>query len=831
MVNEPNQRIVQKVIEDEMKQSYLDYSMSVIVGRALPDVRDGLKPVHRRVLFAMHEMGLVHNKPFKKCARIVGDCLGKFHPHGDMAVYDSLVRLAQDFSLRYPLIQGQGNFGSVDGDNAAAMRYTEARLNPLAEELLADLEKKTVKFTPNFDGSMKEPTVLPAKFPNLLVNGSAGIAVGMATNIPPHNLRETCDGAIALIDNKELSCEQLMQKIPAPDFPTGGLIIGNNGIKDAYATGKGKLVVRARTSLEEVKGRTRIIVTEIPYMVNKATLVENIADLVRDKKIFGITDIRDESDRTGMRIVFDLKSGANSDIVLNQLFTQTRLQDSFGITLLALVKNEPKLLPLKDMLQFFISHRQEVVRKRTEFELAEAAAKSHILEGIIIALDNIDAVIKLIKGSKSAESARKSLIENFKLSEKQAQAVLDTKLQRLTSLEQDKVRIEQAELLKAIENFKIILGSEQKIFEIIRKELAEIRDRYGDNRRTQIVGAEAVPIEEEQLIKPEDVVITITHAGYVKRIPLEAYKAQRRGGRGIIGTETKEEDFVEDIFVANSTDNLLFFTNLGKVHWLKVWQLPEAGRYAKGTAIVNLVELSKDEKVTAFIPVKTFTPENYLFMITKNGTVKKTSLEEFSNPRKGGIAAIGLDEKDELVGVLLTNGKTQVIVGTAKGMAIRFDETDVRSMGRAASGVIGIKLREDSVVGAVLAEDSKQLLTITEKGFGKRTQMSEYRVTNRGGIGVTNLKITDKNGDVVGISAVEESDEVMLMSQKGLALRTPASQISSVGRATQGVRLMKLEPDDKLVAVAKIAQEAAENGNGTNGNTNNGHSKELEGTE
>ena len=825
MAQPTNQKIVQRVIEDEMKQSYLDYSMSVIVGRALPDARDGLKPVHRRILFAMHELGMFHNKPFKKSARIVGDTLAKFHPHGDAAVYDALVRMAQDFSLRYPLVDGQGNWGSIDGDSAAAYRYTEARLKVIAEEMLEDIDKNTVKFVPNFDGSLKEPTVLPSKVPNLLINGSSGIAVGMATNIPPHNLREVCDGAVALIDNPELSAEQIMAKVPAPDFPTGGLIVGSDGIKEAYSTGKGKLVLRARTSIEESKGRTKIIVTEIPYMVNKATLVENIADLVRDKRITGIADIRDESGRDGIRIVFDLKSGANSDVVLNQLFNLTRLQDSIGMILLALVKNEPKLLTLKNLLQQFILHRQEVVRKRTEFELAEAAAKSHILEGIIIALDNIDAVIKLIKGSKSAETARKALIENFRLSEKQAQAVLDTKLQRLTSLEQDKVRIEQVELLKAIENFKIILGSEQKILEIIKKELAELKQKYGDNRRTQISGAAAAVIEEEHLIKPEDVVVTVTHAGYVKRIPAEAYKAQRRGGKGIIGTETKEEDFVEDIFIANSTDNLLLFTNLGKVHWLKVWQLPETGRYAKGTALVNLVGLAQQEKVTAFIPVKEFKPENYLFMITKKGTVKKTSLEEFSSPRKGGIVALGLDEGDELIGVLLTNGRQQIVIATSGGMATRFDETDVRPMGRTATGVIGIRLRDDFVVGAVIADEKKQLLTVTEKGFGKRTLMSEYRLTGRAGVGVTNLKVTDKNGRVVGIEIVEESDELMLMSQKGIALRTPASQISSVGRATQGVRLMKLDPDDKLVAVAKIAQE---NENGSNGNSNNGHSKETE---
>ncbi|MBW2970177.1 DNA gyrase subunit A [Candidatus Woesearchaeota archaeon] len=801
------EKIIPRVIEQEMKASYLDYSMSVIVGRALPDVRDGLKPVHRRVLYAMYDMGMLHNKPFKKSARIVGEVLGKYHPHGDMAVYDAMVRLAQDFSMRYPLIQGQGNFGSIDGDNAAAMRYTEARLNKLSEEILQDIEKETVDFVPNFDGSLEEPSVLPSKVPNLLINGSSGIAVGMATNIPPHNMTEVCDGIIQTIDNPEIDVLDLMQTVRAPDFPTGGIIMGVSGLKQAYKTGRGKIVVRAKTSIEEAKNRTRIIVSEIPYMVNKAELILAIANLVRDKKVQGISDLRDESDREGMRIVIDLKSGANSDVVLNQLFAHSRLQETFGINLLALVDNQPKLLSLKDIIQNFIDYRRSVVRKRTEFDLRQAEDKAHLLEGLIIALDHIDAVVQLIKQSKSADEAKAALIADYKLSDKQAQAILDMTLRRLTGLEQGKIRSEHADLLKLIKDLKDILASEQKILGIIKAELLELKEKYGDDRRSQVLAAEAEVIEEEALIKPEDDVITITHAGYVKRLPVDTYKQQRRGGKGIIAAEAKEEDFVENLFVANTHDYILFFTNLGKVHWIKVYQIPEAGRYAKGTAIVNLLQLGDKEKVTAFIPVKQFEENKFLFMVTGDGTVKKTSLAEFSNPRKGGIIAINLAENDELKSVMLTDGNQQIIIASKNGMAVKFNEGDVRAMGRTAAGVIGIRLRDDSVVGATIADDKLTLVTVTEKGFGKRTLISDYRLISRGGVGVINIKITDKNGCVVGIASVTEEDELMLISQSGILIRTPVKGISVIGRNTQGVRVMKLEENDKVISLAKIAPE------------------------
>ncbi len=801
------ERIIPRIIEQEMKTSYLDYSMSVIVGRALPDVRDGLKPVHRRILYAMYDLGMLHNKPFKKSARIVGEILGKYHPHGDMAVYDAMVRLAQDFSLRYPLIDGQGNFGSVDGDRAAAMRYTEARLNKLAEEILQDIDKEAVDFVPNYDASLQEPSVLPAKVPNLLVNGSSGIAVGMATNIPPHNMVEVCDGIIKTIDNPEIDVLTLMQTIKAPDFPTGGIIMGGSGLREAYKTGHGKITVRAKTQLEETKTRTRIIVTEIPYMVNKAEMIEAIADLVRDKKVQGIADLRDESDRDGMRIVIDLKQGANSDVVLNQLFTHSRLQETFGINMLALVDNQPKILSLKDMIQEYITYRRSIVRKRTQFDLKQAEDKAHILEGLIIALDHIDPVILLIKRSKSADEAKKSLIGFYHLSEKQAQAILDMTLRRLTSLEQDKIRSEHSDLLKLIKELKDILASEVRILGIIKAELLELKEKYGNARKTQLMETEVAAMQEESLIKPEDDVITITHAGYVKRLPMDTYKQQRRGGKGIIAAETKEEDFIENLFVANTHDYILFFTNLGKVHWIKVYQLPEAGRYAKGTAIVNILQLGQGEKVTAFIPVKQFEENKFLFMVTANGTVKKTSLAEFSNPRKGGIIALGLDEKDELKSVMLTDGNQQIIIATKQGMAVKFHEGDVRPMGRTATGVIGIRLRDDQVVGATIADDKLSLVTITENGYGKRSPISDYRLINRGGVGVINIKITDKNGQVVSIAQVTDNDELMLISQSGVLIRTPVTGISIIGRNTQGVRVMRLDEKDKVISLAKIVPE------------------------
>lgn len=804
-----SERIVPRVIEDEMKTSYLDYSMSVIVGRALPDVRDGLKPVHRRVLYGMYDLGVTHNKPFKKSARVVGDVMGKYHPHGDASIYDSLVRMAQDFSLRYPLIQGQGNFGSLDGDNPAAQRYTEVRMKKLAEEMLQDIDKKTVKMVPNYDGQLEEPVVLPSKIPNLLLNGSSGIAVGMATNVPPHNLREVCDGVIACIDKPDISVAEVMQVVSAPDFPTGGIIIGTSGLKDAYKTGRGKILVRAKVNVEEGKGKSRIIVTEIPYMVNKAQLIEQIAVLVRDKRVQGISDLRDESDRDGLRIVIELRTGSNPDVVLNQLFKHSRLQESFGIIMLALVNNEPKVLSLKDMLHCFIEHRQLVVRRRVEFDLAEAQKKVYLLEGMIVALDNIDDVIVFLKAAKSADDARQGLMDDYRLSEVQAQAILDMKLQKLTSLEQNKIRDEHVTMLRAIAEFQSILASEECILQIIKSEMLEIKEKYGDGRRTQILHGVSESLEEGSLIKPEDMVVTVTRAGYVKRLPVDTYKQQQRGGKGIVGAEVKDEDIVEKLFVANTHDHLLFFTNLGKVHWLKVYQVPEAGRYARGTAVVNIVELAPNEHVSTLIPVKVFAPDSYLFMITRKGIVKKTCLSEFANPRKGGILAIELDHGDFLIGVELTDGHKQIILATAAGLAVRFDENDVRPVGRTAKGVIGIRLKEDDVVvDAVVVDETKSLLTITELGYGKRSPVADYRLISRGGVGVINIKITEKNGGAIAVKPVTDDDELMLISQKGVVIRVPASDISVIGRNTQGVRVMRLEEGDKIVATAVIIREA-----------------------
>jgi DNA gyrase subunit A len=804
----PGERIIPRIIEDEMKTSYLAYSMSVIVGRALPDARDGLKPVHRRVLFSMHELGLAPNKPSRKSAKIVGEVMGNYHPHGDTAIYDTMVRMAQDFSLRYPFVNGQGNFGSVDGDNPAAMRYTEAKLMPLAEEMLADIEKETVPFVPNYDGSRKEPSVLPSKVPNLLINGSAGIAVGMATNIPPHNLREITDATIALIKHPDTPVEELLKLVQGPDFPTGGSILGSSGIRDAFRTGRGRIIVRAKTRLEETKTRTKLIITEIPYQVNKSELVEEIADLARDKKIQGISDLRDESDRDGMRIVIELKSGANSDVLLNQLYAHTRMQTTFGIIQLALVGNQPKVLTLKELIQCFIDHRRDVVRKRTAFDLREAEHKSHLLAGLIIALDDIDAVIALIKSSKSGEQARSGLMSDYKLTELQAQAILDMKLQRLTSLEQNKIREEQKQLLVTITDLKDILAKEPRILSIITQELEDLRKKYGDDRRTQIIEGAVADIEDESLIKPEDMVVTVTHAGYVKRIPVDTYREQRRGGKGIIATGTKEEDFVEDLFIANTRSSILFFTNKGKVHWIKVYQLPEASRIAKGTAIVNLLQLEEGEQVSTFIPIPTFDPQKFLFFVTQKGTVKKTSLEEFSNPRKGGIIALGIEPDDSLISVLLTDGKQDIIIATQEGMAIRFTESDVRTMGRTAYGVIGIKLRDkDKVVSAVTADETRTLLSITEKGYGKRTPINDYRLIGRGGVGVINFNITDKTGKVVAVKSVVPKDGLMLISKNGIIIRTMVGQISEIGRNTQGVRVMRLEDGDEVMSAALVAED------------------------
>ncbi|MBW2996502.1 DNA gyrase subunit A [Candidatus Woesearchaeota archaeon] len=801
---EKQERIVQQVIEDEMKASYLDYSMSVIVGRALPDVRDGLKPVHRRILYAMYKMGMFHNKAFKKCARIVGEVLGKYHPHGDTAVYDSLVRMAQPWSLRYPLINGQGNFGSIDGDSAAAMRYTEAKLKKAAEEMLNDIDKKTVKFVPNFDGSLKEPFYLPAKLPNLLINGSSGIAVGMATNIPPHNLIEVADASICLIDNPDAAVDELMQHVKGPDFPTAGFISGVSGIKNAYATGRGRVVVKARTHIEEGKTKKKIIVTEIPYMVNKSSLVEEIANLVNDGKVKGISDLRDESSRKGMRVVITLKRDANPDVVLNQLMKHTRLKTTFGIIMLALVGGEPKVLNLKSLIQNYIDHRRNVVRKRTKFDLNKAEDRAHILEGLLVALKDIDATIKMIKESDNADIAKNALISKLKISEKQALAILDMRLQRLTGLEQEKIKKEHADLLELIKKLKEILGDEKRILKIIKDELVEMKKNYGDERRTEIIEEEEEEVAPEELIKSENMVISITHSGYIKRQPVGTYKAQKRGGKGVIAATTKEEDFVEDLFIANTHSYVLFFTNKGKLKWLKVYEIPEAGRTAKGVAIVNLLRLAEGEKITAYVPVKSL-EEGYLFMATKKGIVKKTAMKEFSRPRKGGIIALGLGEGDELISVKRTTGKSVILLATKNGQAVKFDENNVRSMGRGAKGVRGIKLKgKDRVIGMEIAKDERTLFTITENGYGKRTLISEYRLINRGGSGVKNIICSERNGKVVAVKSVKDEDELMLISQKGIGIRVQAKGISVIGRATQGVRVMKLSEGDKVAAVAKV---------------------------
>jgi DNA gyrase subunit A len=803
------ERINKKHIEQEMRQSYLDYAMSVIVGRALPDVRDGLKPVHRRVLFGMQQMGMTHNKPFKKSARIVGEVLGKYHPHGDMAVYDTLVRMAQDFSLRYPLVDGQGNFGSVDGDNAAAMRYTEARLSRIADEVLLDLEKETVDFTPNFDNSLKEPLVLPSKLPNLLVNGSAGIAVGMATNIPPHNLSEISSAIVQQIRNPEISIPELLEQVRGPDFPTGGIIIGTAGMRQAYTTGRGQIIVRAKSETEEKKGEEAIIITEIPYMVNKTMLIEQIAECIKDKRVEGISDLRDESDRDGMRIVIELKKDASSEVVLNQLYHHTRLQTTFGINLLALVKNEPKTMNLKELIGHYIDFRKEIVRKRTAFDLKKAEEKAHILEGLIIALNNLDSVIKLIRGSDSVETARAGLMKAHKLTELQANAILDMRLQRLTSLEQKKVKDEHAELLKLIAELKDILASEIKILDIIVAELEELKQKYGDKRRTDIEINGEEDIEIEDMVADEPMVITVSNSGYIKRTSPDLYKQQKRGGKGIQAAATKEEDFVEQLFIASNHTHILFFTNKGRVYWLKVYQIPESSRQAKGKAIVNLLNIDGDERVTTTIPVIEFNDKSYLVMVTREGVVKKTNLIEYSKPRKGGIIAINLDEKDSLVDVVQTDGSQNLLIATRGGIAVKFSEADARDIGRGARGVRGITLEDkDEVIGVVLADDSRSLLTITENGYGKRTSISEYRLIRRGGKGVINIICSERNGKVVDVKSLADEDEIMLISKNGTLIRMPAKDISVIGRNTQGVRLMRLQAGDRVMGAAKIIENS-----------------------
>ncbi|MDW7673077.1 MAG: DNA gyrase subunit A [Bacillota bacterium] len=799
-------KIVPIKIEEEMKKSYIDYAMSVIVGRALPDVRDGLKPVHRRILYAMYELGMTPDKAYKKSARIVGEVLGKYHPHGDTAVYDAMVRMAQDFSTRYPLVDGHGNFGSVDGDSPAAMRYTEVRMAKIATELLADINKETVDFIPNFDETLKEPKVLPAKVPNLLINGSSGIAVGMATNIPPHNLGEVVDGLNKMIDNPEVSVGELIQHIKGPDFPTGGLIMGRDGIISAYTTGRGVVKIRAVSHFEQLKnGKTQIIVTEIPYMVNKARLIEKIADLVRDKKIDGITDLRDESDRKGMRIVIELRRDANGHVILNQLYKQTQLQDTFGIIMLALVDGEPKVLNIKEVLFHYLEHQKDVIVRRTKFELAKAEARAHIVEGLRIALNNLDEVIKTIRQSQTTEIAKNALMEKFSLSDKQAQAILDMRLQRLTGLEREKLENEYKELLEKIAYYNKVLGDEKLVLGIIKDELTEVRNKYSDNRKTQI-SDEDTKIEIQDLIAEEDVVIMMTHGGYIKRLPIDTYKSQRRGGRGVAGIATKESDVVEHLFITSTHHNLLVFTNKGKVYRLKVYEIPEGSRQAKGTAIINLLGLANDEIVTALIPVKTFDNETFLVMATKNGIIKKTVLTAYDLTRKDGIIAIHLDEDDELIGVRMTKGKVDILLATAKGMIIRFSERDVREMGRIARGVKGIGLSNgDYVQSMARSKDDHNILFITDKGYGKRTPIGEFKVQNRGGKGVIGIRLTETTGNLVAIRVVKDDDDILFISGEGIVLRTEVKEISKMGRATKGVRVMKISENDRLVAVARIS--------------------------
>ncbi len=802
------ERIIPVYVEDEMKSSYIDYSMSVIVSRALPDARDGLKPSQRRILVAMNDLRLTPTSQFRKCAKIAGDTSGNYHPHGEQVVYPTLVRMAQDFNMRYPLIQGQGNFGSIDGDPPAAMRYTEARLAGTAMEMLADLEKNTVDFVPNYDETRMQPTVLPGKFPNLICNGCSGIAVGMATNIPPHNLSEVADGIVALIDNPEITDEELLNYIKGPDFPTGGIIYGKQGIRDAYLTGRGLLTVRARAFLESTKsGKERIVVTEIPYQVNKSALIERIADMVRDGRIEGISDLRDESDREGIRIVIELKRDAQSNIVLNQLYKHTPMQTTFGVIMLALVGLEPKVLTLKGVLEEYIRFRHEVILRRTRFDLEAAEKRAHILEGFKIALKNIDAIVNLIKKSPTVEAAREALMRRFKLSEMQANAILDMRLQRLTGLERKKIEQEYLEVIKQIETLKGILANRARQMGIIKEEIVETKKKYGDERRTEIVDAEA-EFEIEDLIAEEDMVIAITHSGYIKRMPVTLYRRQRRGGRGVVGMETKDEDFVEHLFIASTHDYILFFTNTGRCHWKKVHEIPEGGRYSRGKSIANLLSLQKDERVTAFVATKDFPEDKYLVMATRKGVIKKTKLSAFSHPRRGGIVAITLDEGDTLIDAQLTDGTNDIVLAKSGGKAIRFHERDVRPMGRTARGVCGVTLEgDDVVVGMVVVKREGTLLVVSENGYGKRSPISEYRVTRRGGKGIITMRCTAKTGKLVAIKEVVDEDELMIMSQNGQIIRVPIKGVSVIGRATQGVRLKVLEEGDKVVDVARVVSE------------------------
>jgi DNA gyrase subunit A len=814
-------------IEDEMKRSYMDYAMSVIIGRALPDARDGLKPAHRRVLYGMKTMGLTATRGYRKCAKIVGEVMGNFHPHGDQSIYDTLVRLAQEFNMRYPLVDGQGNFGSIDGDPPAAMRYTEARLEALADDMQADLDKETVDFAPNYDETTEEPTVLPAPFPNLLVNGAAGIAVGMATNVPPHNLSEVIDGCVWLIDNTHLRAgdeaapsrneklKQLIRLIPGPDFPTAGFIIGRGGIAQAYTTGRGSILMRARSTIETSKkgDRVSIVVSEIPFQVNKKNLIERIADLVREKTIEGISDLRDESDREGMRIVIELKRGEVPEVVLNNLYKHTPLQSSYGIIMLAIVGGRPKVLNLLELVESFVDFRREVVRRRTEFELKKAEARYHILEGLKIALDHLDAVITLIRGSKSPQEARAGLMTSFSLSQIQAQAILDMQLQRLTGLERQKILDELAELLKTIERLRAILASERLLMQIVVDELKSVKAKYGDERRTTIVEGESGELSVEDLIAEEDMAITVTNTGYIKRTAISTYRNQRRGGKGRIGMRTRDEDFVGHLFVASTHAYIMIFSDRGRAYWLKVHEIPDVGPGGKGKSIANLVSMEDGERIAAMLAVKEFEDAKFVVMGTRRGVIKRTALSAFSNPRAGGIIAMGVEEGDAVIAVLVTDGKGEIFIGTHNGMAIRFEEGDVRAMGRAAYGVRGITLRDDDYVVAVEAvRPAGSLLTVTERGYGKRTELEEYRVQSRGGVGVINISTSVRNGHVVGIAYVEEGDELLLITQQGMIIRMPANDVRAIGRATQGVRLIEIEGEDKVVSVARLVEKEEDEG-------------------
>jgi DNA gyrase subunit A len=807
------EKIIPVSLEEEMKSSYIDYSMSVIVARALPDVRDGLKPVHRRVLFGMHELGMTFNKPYKKSARIVGEVLGKYHPHGDTAVYDTMVRMVQDFSLRYPLVDGQGNFGSVDGDSAAAMRYTEARLARISDEMLRDLDKNTVAFTSNFDDSLQEPTVLPSYLPNLLVNGSSGIAVGMATNIPPHNLTEVVNGLIALINKPDLPVEKLMKYITAPDFPTGGIIYGYEGVKEAFTTGRGRIVIRAKANIETLKNsRENIIITELPYQVNKANLIEKIADLVREGTLNDISNIRDESDRDGLRVVIELKRDGQPAVILNQLFKHTAMQTTFGVIMLALVNGTPKVLTLKECMQHFITHRMDVLIKRTKFELDAAERRAHILEGYIIALDNIDAVIDTIKKSRDTETAKNNLMRRFKLSEIQAKAILDMRLQRLTGLERKKIEDEYRDLIKLIENLKGILTSEERRYSIIKDELIAIRDKYGDERKTEIVyNYEEFSLED--IIAEEDVVVTISHNGFIKRFPVSGYRKQGRGGKGVTGAGTKDDDFIEHMFIASTHHYIMFFTDQGKCYWLKVHELPEGGRATRGRSIINLIEKDKDEKIAAFVAVKEFKDDSYLVMVTEKGTIKKTVLSAYGNVRKGGINAINITSGDKLISVKMTDGNNDIVIGTKNGLAIRFHEKDVRDMGRIATGVRGINLSKgDIVVGLLVIKRNDNILVVTEKGYGKRSDINDYRITRRGGKGVITVKTSEKVGKMIAMMEVVDGDELVIISTQGMVIRQSIKDIRLMGRNTQGVRVIRLNEGDSIADIAKVVPEDEVNG-------------------